>query len=239
MTNLRSFLLTTPFKVVVLVLLLFYFCSAVAGAPIERAKPDKRQIRQIEEWTVRVDERLLQPANEAIGKRSLQLLEARLADIKSVVAADRLARLQAATIVLDLMHGDLRAMQYHPGAEWLEEHGYSKELVKCVYIPEAAEFIDARTNNQQPWCVLHELAHAYHDQVFGFDEPRIRKAYEAFKKSGHGEATMLYDGRRVKHYALTDQMEFFAEMSEAYFGANDFFPFNRAIAVNWRSHRWT
>ena len=26
------------------------------------------------------------------------------------------------------------------------------------------------------------------------------------------------------HYGLTDQKEFFAEMSEAYFGKNDFFP---------------
>ena len=202
--------------------------ATVAQPQPNRPKPEKRETRQIEGWTVRVDDRLLQPANEAIGKRSLQLLEARLADIKSVVAADRLARLQAVVIVLDLTHGDLRPMQYHPGAAWLEGHGYSKDLVKCVHIPEAAGFIDARTNNQQPWCVLHELAHAYHDQVFGFDDPRIRKVYEAYKKSGHGDAAMLYDGRLVKHYALTNQMEFFAEMSEAYFGANDFFPFNRA-----------
>lgn len=27
------------------------------------------------------------------------------------------------------------------------------------------------------------------------------------------------------HYALTDEKEFFAEMTEAYFGANDFYPF--------------
>jgi Mlc titration factor MtfA (ptsG expression regulator) len=40
--------------------------------------------------------------------------------------------------------------------------------------------------------------------------------------------TLLYNGKRVKHYALTNQMEFFAEMTEAYFGTNDFFPFNRA-----------
>jgi Mlc titration factor MtfA (ptsG expression regulator) len=39
---------------------------------------------------------------------------------------------------------------------------------------------------------------------------------------------LLYNGKRVKHYALTNQMEFFAEMTEAYFGTNDFFPFNRA-----------
>ncbi len=28
-----------------------------------------------------------------------------------------------------------------------------------------------------------------------------------------------------EHYGLTDQMEFFAEMTECYFGANDFYPF--------------
>jgi len=211
-----------------LLCVVFSFSAAAAEAKPEKPKPEKRETRQIEGWTVLVDERLFLPENEAVGKRALQLLEARLADIRSVVAADRLARLQAVKIVLDLTHGGLWNMQYHPGAGWLVANGYSKDLVKCVHIPDAAYFIDARTNNQQPWCVLHELSHAYHDQVFGFDEPRIRKAYEDYKKSGHGDAAMLYDGRKVKHYALTNQMEFFAEMSEAYFGANDFFPFNRA-----------
>jgi hypothetical protein len=39
---------------------------------------------------------------------------------------------------------------------------------------------------------------------------------------------LLHDGRRGRHYALTDHKEFFAEMTECYFGVNDFFPFNRA-----------
>ena len=32
----------------------------------------------------------------------------------------------------------------------------------------------------------------------------------------------------MRHYALTNHKEFFAEMTEAYFGVNDFFPFVRA-----------
>jgi Mlc titration factor MtfA (ptsG expression regulator) len=64
--------------------------------------------------------------------------------------------------------------------------------------------------------------------VLGFDEPRIREAYERFKKSGRGEKALVYNGKHVRHYALTNPMEFFAEMTESYFGANDFFPFNRA-----------
>ncbi len=36
------------------------------------------------------------------------------------------------------------------------------------------------------------------------------------------------DGRRVRHDALTNRMEPFAEMTEADLGVNGFFPFNRA-----------
>ena len=57
---------------------------------------------------------------------------------------------------------------------------------------------------------------------------RTLAAYQKFKQSGHGDAALLYNGKRVKHYGLTDQKEFFAEMTESYFGVNDFFPFNRA-----------
>jgi Mlc titration factor MtfA (ptsG expression regulator) len=76
--------------------------------------------------------------------------------------------------------------------------------------------------------VLHELAHAYHDQVLDFENPEIQAAWKRFKESGRYESVLQIDGRMERHYGLTDPKEFFAEMSEAYFGMNDFFPFNRA-----------
>ena len=200
---------------------------AAAGEP-DPPRPTSRTVRQIEGWTVRIDDRLLQPGADPIGARALRFLEYKLGDIRSVVAPERLAKLQSFTIVIDRTHGKLRAMQYHPDAGWLKENGYSPDLVKCVHIPEAADLPTPRSTNEQPWVVLHELAHAYHDQVLGFDEPRILEAYERFKRSGHGDKALLYDGKRVRHYGLTDHKEFFAEMTEAYFGMNDFFPFNCA-----------
>jgi hypothetical protein len=202
--------------------------KAPAKKESELARPTSHSVRQLEGWTVRVDDRLLQPPNDVLGRRALRFLENKLADIKAVVPEDRLKKLQAVTIVLDLTHGKLGAMQYHPSAGWLKANGYPADLEKCVHIPRAADLPTRRSINEQPWVILHELAHAYHDQVLGFDEPRIKEAYAAYKKSGHGEKTLLYDGRRVRHYALTDHKEFFAEMTEAYFGVNDFFPFNRA-----------
>jgi len=212
-----------------LLALICVLCAgALAGEKSDSPKPASWTNQKIEGWAVRVDDRLLAPPYDSLGARALKLLEAKLTDITYVVAKERLEKLQAVTIVLDLTHGELRTMQYHPDAGWLEAHGYARDLERCVHIPVAADLPTRRTIQEQPWVVLHELAHAYHDQVFGFDEPRIREAYERFKLSGLGDAALLHDGQRVRHYGLTDHKEFFAEMTEAYFGMNDFFPFNRA-----------
>lgn len=194
----------------------------------EPAKPASRTVRLIEGWTVRVDNRLLHAPDDVLGTRALRFLEGKLSDIKAVVPEARLKKLQTVTIVLDLTHGKLGPMQYHPDAGWLKANGYATDLEKCVHLPRAADLPTRRNINEQPWVILHELAHAFHDQVLGFDEPRIQEAYDNYRKSRRGDRTLLYNGNRVKHYALTNQKEFFAEMTEAYFGVNDFFPFNRA-----------
>jgi hypothetical protein len=194
----------------------------------EAEKPTSHTKRTVEGWTVRIDDRLLKPENKEKLDRAIRFLEAKLVDIKIVVPEDKVKKLQTVNIVLDQTHGKLSSMQYHPGAGWLTSNGYSADLVKCVHLPRIDDLVTKRNTNEQPWVILHELAHAYHDQFLGFDEPRIKDAYENYKKSGKGDMTLLYNGKRVKHYALTNQMEFFAEMTEAYFGTNDFFPFNRA-----------
>jgi hypothetical protein len=195
----------------------------------ELPKPASHTVRKIEGWTVRVDDRFLQPPNEELGVRVLKALEAKLANITRVFQPDRLAKLQNVTIVLDLTYGKMGGMVYHPGADWLQKNGFARDLARCVHIPLGARLIGPSQANQQPWVVLHELAHAYHNQVLGGGKNvPIREAYEAFKKSGHGEQTLSITGQRVRHYALRNPGEFFAEMTEAYFGMNDYFPFNRA-----------
>ena len=191
----------------------------------EAPKPESHTTRQIEGWTVRVDDRLLNAPNDELGKRALLLLERRLADIRLVMAKERVEQLQRVVIQLDMTHGTLTSMQYHPNVGWLTSHGFAPELGKCVHIPVAQNFADPGHQHAQPWSVLHELAHSYHDQVLGFDNAKIKEAWKHYKESGHGDSVLHVNGKHMKHYALTDQMEFFAEMSECYFGTNDFFPF--------------
>ena len=226
----------------------FMFAVTVQAADTPKAKPDadkadkkdkdqessasklptERTIVMLEGWTFRVDNRLFLPSNEALRLRSLRFLEHKLADIKIVLPKERIEQLQTITIVLDLTHGKLGPMQYHPSAQWLKANGFSPDLARCVHLPRAMDVVTKRNVNEQPWVILHELAHAYHDQFLSFDNKRIIEVFENYKKSGRGEKTLLHNGNRVKHYALTNHKEFFAEMTEAYFGVNDFFPFNRA-----------
>lgn len=187
----------------------------------------ERKDKTIEGWRVRIDQRLLVgPAGE-LGRRAERLLRDKLYEISELAPAPQLERLRRVVIVVDLDHGRLTSMQYHPSAGWLRENGYATDLEKCFHIPSAERFVGLRHQRTQPWCVLHELAHAYHDQVLGFDDKEIRAAYEAAKAGGAYDDVLHIHGHRTKHYALTTPMEYFAELSEAYFGTNDFYPFVR------------
>jgi hypothetical protein len=208
-----------------LILLITLLLSVRAFAAEPRSIPDAHTTRDVEGWTVRVDDRLLKGESAALGERALKLLTARLVAIAIVVPENALAKLRAVTIELDLDYGDLRIMQYHPNAGWLKAHGYSETLAKCVHIPSAEEFLSPFENHRMPWVVLHELSHGYHDQVLGFDEPRIRAAWEKFRDSGKYKSVLTSPGPMREHYALRDAKEFFAELTESYFGSNDFYPF--------------
>jgi hypothetical protein len=190
--------------------------------------PASHAKRGIEGWTVHIDDRLLSDGDKQLGDHALRILANRLYDIKHVVPADKVAHLQRIPIWIDKNHGKLRPAQYHPSAGWLKANGYSAALAKCVHIPVAADFASVNHQRIQPWSLMHELAHAYHDQVLGFDHAEIQAAWARFRDSGKYKSVLHINGKKTTHYGLTDPKEFFAEMTEAYFGHNDFFPFNRA-----------
>jgi hypothetical protein len=181
--------------------------------------------QSIEGWNVRVDNRLLKGEPAVRGKRALKLLNARLVAITFVVPEKALAKLRDVTIEMDLDCGELLSMQYHSESAWLRENGYGEQLAKCVHIPTVDDFLHPFDIHRMPWVVLHELAHAYHDQVLGFNEPRIVAAWEKFRDSGKYKEVLNSPGNIREHYGLVNQMEFFAEMTESYFGSNDFYPF--------------
>lgn len=74
--------------------------------------------------------------------------------------------------------------------------------------------------------VLHELGHAYEDQVLNDAERReLVKVYQCAKLSGIYDFVKRTGEAGYKEaYAMYNYHEYFTELTEAYFGNNDFFP---------------
>ena len=184
--------------------------------------------KQIEGWTIAVDPRLLAEENKEIGDKAFTALANHLQRIKYILPEDRVTQMQKLRIWIELDNAKLGCMQYHPDKGWLVGHGHDPRLVKHVHIPHARALLNRHTWAKHPYVVLHELAHAYHDQVLGFDHAKTIAAYKAAMKKGIYEKVLLYTGQKVGHYALTNHKEYFAEATESYLGMNDFYPFVRA-----------
>ena len=175
-------------------------------------------------WTVRVNHALLTTQNE-LGSNALALLAVHLRGITNTVPLRACEALKRIPIWLGTNDGHAPCAEYHPSKDWLAKNGYNPDKAKCVEIGNAKRFLE--WSPKQPMMILHELAHAYHDQVLGFSDKSIHAAYEQAKTDGRYESVRRNNGKTERAYALTDDHEYFAEASEAFFGTNDFYPFVR------------
>ena len=199
-----------------------------AGAAVQEKKEFPKPVKKtVEGWTVWVDRRLLEGSDREVGDRALKALKWHLYKISRVVPEDRLEKMRKLQIRIELDH-KLGNMQYHPDRGWLVRNGHDPTLVKQVHIPRARALLSKQQLFKHPWVVLHELAHAYHDQVLGWGHKGIRDAYKQAVKDKKYESVLLFTGRKVRHYALTNHKEYFAELTESWFAMNDFYPFVHA-----------
>ncbi|MCB1237921.1 MAG: metallopeptidase [Verrucomicrobiae bacterium] len=205
------------------------FALSLVSAPAEEAAPIARTEQKIEGFAVRIDNRLLPGGefHESFGRDALALARVDLSRISILMRPPILAELRKVVVVID-EHPNLKGMQYHPSRDWLVEHGHEASLARCVHISRASTYADPGHAFVQPSAMIHELAHAYHDQVLGFEDERVKAAFAAAEKSGKYEKILFVRGGTRRHYALTNHKEYFAEGTEAWFGTNDFFPFVRS-----------
>ena len=188
-----------------------------------------RQTKMIDGWTVLISDGLLEKESAAT-ERALDLLTAQLKEINQVVPATAVAKLHTVRLWISPEYPDVppRA-EYHPGAGWLRDNKRDPAMVKGVEFTNVRIF--ERETKRMPNFALHELAHAYHDQVLGFDNAEVKAAFERAKASGTYDRVeqRFGDGRseKVRAYAITNPQEYFAECSESFFTTNDFFPFTK------------
>ncbi|GAB5410294.1 MAG: hypothetical protein BalsKO_26590 [Balneolaceae bacterium] len=164
--------------------------------------------------------------------KALSILGKSLSEIKQLTINEEIkATLLEVPIFVDLATEENRAAVYHPGREWLIENGYPEQKEGAIEISNITNFI-SWTEQNQPYMVLHELAHAYHHRIFNFNNEDIDNAYENALQNGLYLSIGYHEGggeytTRARAYGLNNEKEFFAEATEAYFGTNDFYPYER------------
>jgi dipeptidyl-peptidase-4 len=188
------------------------------------------ETRDVLGWTLHVN-RSLAAADAEATETAIKLLEKQLAEVVRVVPAAAVAELRQTPLWFSPEYpGVGPKAEFHPDPGWLRANGRDPAMARAI------EFTNIRIFPQEcdrmPNFALHELAHAFHFRVLGFDDPAVKDAFERARAAG------LYDTVEQRHgggrpatlgraYAMSDPMEYFAESSEAYFSRNDFFPFTR------------
>lgn len=173
-------------------------------------------------FKINISERLAETDD---AKEALKILSAKLDEISKILKPVHFEKLKKVPIWIQYKLVSDRAMWYHPNKNWLMDNGYPAELEKSVEINNVRNFIDWQSD--QPFMVMHELAHAYEDLYLGEMQTKIVEAYKTAVSSGKYNSVSYIRGGKQKAYAMNNKTEYFAELTEAYFGKNDFYPFNK------------
>jgi hypothetical protein len=160
-------------------------------------------------------------------EEALKELDAQLQRVAKVVPEQALAELRKTQIWIEWDNPRDKTAEFHESAGWLRKNGYNPDKAGGVEIGNIVRFVKW-SREDQPWMVFHELAHRYHSRVLGEDHAGVRDAYRhAMDAKLYDAVAYVHGGKPRKAYAAGNAKEYFAELSECYFGNNDYFPFTR------------
>ncbi|HJY78201.1 MAG TPA: hypothetical protein VKE95_16300 [Burkholderiales bacterium] len=201
--------------------------AAPAAALAQERAFDPQSVYQeqsIHGFTVLVNPQVLAQAR-AVDVRAE--LVRQFEEVVDVVPSPALSALRNVRIWVEWSKRPDAGAEFHPSQRWLEQNGYNPAKAGAIEISNSLNFV-SWSRAEQPCMVLHELAHAYHFLVLGENHPEIAAAYRQAVERGLYESVDYVGGGKRRAYALVNEKEYFAELSEAYFGRNDYYPFTRA-----------
>lgn len=173
-------------------------------------------------WQVFIDQ-ALDPATEP-AQSALASIARMLHEVEIGLPAAALMQVRQTPIFL-LEHAGPSSM-FHRDPDWLIAHGRTVEMLNGIEVSDASVFIE--TSKVQPGAILHELAHAYYIRLSDKQRAEIDMAYRQAMASVGYRQVKRHDGSVTDAYARSNAAEYFAELTEAYFSRNDFYPFTRS-----------
>ena len=171
---------------------------------------------KMEGWKVYVNKALLPGgAHAEMGAKAIERLRGDMVLVKHWVADEPLTKLLKVGIWLEVdttngPHGRTPVFHYHSYLGWLKKMDFHPGKHKCVEYSRAASLVQNRRGRGTAQILLHELAHAYHDQALSFNDRDILAAHKRAREGGKYP--------KNDWVVRADHKEFFAGVSTRYFG---------------------
>jgi hypothetical protein len=163
--------------------------------------------------------------DEALAQHCVDFISSKLETLATIVPA--IAWKKIAQVPIWLEYDDplcAASCFWASPRSWLAKHGSLPDKAGGVQFTRGVWL----WRQWQPMLVMHELAHAYHHLILTLADPSILQAYRQAVASGKYDHVRRNSGEVGRAYALRNFREFFAELTESYFGENDFEPYTRA-----------
>lgn len=176
------------------------------------APTSDHRIGKISDFTVLIHKSV--ERDENLYNKVLNEIKIQLNNINASVPDEKLVVLKNVPLWFgcDLINESTVGAEYHPSEEWLRGNGRNPQMAGGIQVSSSARFL--KYSEVFPWMLMHEFAHAYEFRVLGPKNFNLRSVYNKQKR--------LYNS-----YHGTNHHEYFAELTEAYFGRNDTYPFDR------------
>lgn len=172
--------------------------------------------QRIHGWRVNVSDQLKENDPE-LYTRIMQQITDDLSAVVDVVPRNALRELREVPIwVKHSMKKPFNRLFFNGSKRGSAEHGIS-HLYGAVVIGNAKGYLGFHPIH--PWQMLHELAHAYHQFDIRHDFAPVRQAYDSAIASSLHKFGSEYSRRNFREY--------FATLTEAYFGTKPIYPHNR------------
>jgi hypothetical protein len=157
---------------------------------------------------------------------ALAIVRTRLLEARELLGPAHFGAVRSVSIWIEYEPPRGQAMGGYHSMSWIARHGLNPDKAKNIELADVRAFARALATDR-PLALVHELAHVYYDRVIGEDDAALRAAYAEAVRSRKYEHVATRNGPEGRAYALSSSAEYFAELTEAYFGNNDYFPFDR------------
>jgi hypothetical protein len=182
---------------------------------------DKYYKIQIKGWAVRISPQLREL--RAYSRKMLELLEYKLYLIDIYMSDNSLDKLKTIPIWLELEDNAVPYLAYHRCKNTLKAKGLNPDKLNAIEIGSSDNFTEWQ--EFQKYILLRYMAYAYYDKYLQDQKGRIDSAYSKTLKNGKYTSVLRFDGKKVRHPALNNAKEYFARMTESYYGLGDHYPF--------------